>query len=421
MSQVVASEQALIGSILVNNDCFDDIELKPHEFQTETHRIMFEAISEFLNAGKSIDLILLAEHLQRKGTLARVGDLPYIGELVQNAVSMKTVKSHARIISGDYKFRKLAELTALLNEAIEQRQDIDKITDLAECGLIGLLDDDSDKGFAHVSQALDEDLEWEEQDEKGFSTGLRDLDRSIGGLKPSDLIILAARPSMGKTALACQIAEHVANKEHVIIFSMEMVRRQISARMRKHHESIVGQSEAVRHIKSLKLHIDDRSALTIGDIRSRCRQIKRKYGLSLIVVDYIQLMRGDGDNRTQEIGSITRGLKAIAKEFDINVIALSQLNRDVEKRIDKRPLMSDLRESGEIEQDADIILFVHREEYYDKETDLKGIAELICRKNRNGSTGDATTTFKGDTTRFGDFNGQPILRVLPQPKRRFDF
>jgi len=199
-----------------------------------------------------------------------------------------------------------------------------------------------------------------------------------------------------------------------------MSRRQIAQRMIKHHNSMIGKSQAVSHLYQLKMHTDDRPGINLGHIRSRCRNVKRKHGLSMIVVDYIQLMRGDGDNRNQEIGSITRGLKSIAKEFNVPVVALSQLSRKVDERSDKRPIMSDLRESGEIEQDADVILFIYRDEVYNKDDiDVKGLAEILCRKNRNGSIGDVVTRFTGDTTRFSDFNGQFIHKSVKQ-KRGFE-
>ena len=270
-----------------------------------------------------------------------------------------------------------------------------------------------------LARRLPKRLSLRDQDKSGIKTGLRDLDRLLGGFKKSDLIIVAGRPSMGKSSLTCQIAEHVSNKESVIIFSLEMSKRQIASRFLRYHETKVTKSEAVAHLYSLKLHIDDRPAVTIQHIRSQCRRIKRQHGLSMIVVDYLQLMKGQGDNRNQEIGSLSRGLKGLAKEFDIPVVVLSQLSRKVEERNDKRPIMSDLRESGEIEQDADIILFIFREEVYNQNTPNQGIAEIICRKNRNGSTGSIDTIFDGSTTRFFDFNGERQHVEYVPPKRGF--
>lgn len=417
---LIQSEQSVIGSVLKQNDCFDDMELRPEEFLNESHRIIFTGICEFMNAGKPVDLILLAEHLQKQGKLHHVGGLKYIGELVQNAVSMKTVKSHAKQISDGHKLRNLKQLVGTLGAVIEEGADVDQIVEIAESGLCGILDDPDGDHITHLSKAVADAVDWEDSDQKGLSTGLRDLDRQTNGFKNSELIIIAGRPSMGKSALAFQIAEHISNREPVVIFSLEMQKRQVAARFLKFHEDRVGKPQAISHLYGLKMHIDDSAAITLGYIRSKCRSQKRKYGLSMIVVDYIQLMRGEGDNRNQEIGSISRGLKSIAKEFDIPVVALSQLSRKVDDRSDKRPLMSDLRESGEIEQDADVILFIYRDEVYSPSSEEKGLAEIICRKNRNGSIGDITTKFIGATTRFSDFNGERLLRAVPKATRSYE-
>ena len=331
-----------------------------------------------------------------------------------------TVKNREKAIIDGYKRRKIGVLINTLQGMVETLEDVEAIAEVCQSGVDEIVGNSVDDHCTHVGKAGDEAVNWEDQETKGHKTGLRDLDRFTDGFKNSDLIIIAARPGMGKSSLACQIGEHVAHQEHVIIFTLEMAKRQVASRMLKFHESRVGKSQAIAHLYELRMHIDDTQAVTLGHIRSRCRQIKNQFGLGMIVVDYIQLMRGDGDNRNQEIGSISRGLKGIAKEFDIPVIALSQLNRSLEQRGDKRPIMSDLRESGEIEQDADVILFIYREEMYNKDTEHKGLAETICRKNRNGSIGGMTATFHGETTRFGDYNGDRILRSVKSPPRGFD-
>jgi replicative DNA helicase len=418
---VIDSEQALLGCVISENGSFDDIEgLQSHEFYLESHRLIFATISDFLDNGKSVDLILLAEALQKNGDLERVGQLKYLGELVQSSSSRKNIKWHAKRVSETFKLRKLKVLLASLSDAIGERNDLDSITEMAESGLFDLLEGKHEENFQHIGDAVVEAVDWEDQDQKGLQTGLRDLDRMTGGFKNSELIIVAGRPSMGKSTLAMQIGEHVARNESVIIFSLEMANRQVAARFLKHHESVIGKSQAIAHLKSLRLHSDQTPAITIGHIRSKCRAIKRKYGLSMIVVDYLQLMRGSGDNRNQEIGSISRGLKGIAKEFAMPVVCLSQLSRKVDDRADKRPIMSDLRESGEIEQDADVILFIYRDEVYNKETNDDGLAEIICRKNRNGSIGEIVTKFSGETTRFSDFNGERKPSNAHSNKRGFD-
>ena len=418
---LIDHEQDLIGAILTDNECFDLIDIKPHNFLVNANKLIFSAIAELMSEGKAADIITVAELLEKQGNLDKTGNLKYIGSIIQNSVATKrTIKSREKSIIDGYKRRKIGALVNTLQGLVEDREEVDVIAEVCQNGVDEIVENTTEESFSHIGKAVAEAVDWEDQELKGHKTGLRDLDRLTDGFKNSDLIIIAARPSMGKSSLACQIAEHVAHNQHVIIFSLEMAKRQVASRMLKFHEARVGKSQAISHLYDLKMHIDDASAVTLGHIRSKCRQVKRQHGLGMIVVDYIQLMRGEGDNRNQEIGSISRGLKAIAKEFDIPVVALSQLNRKVDDRGDKRPQMSDLRESGEIEQDADMILFIYRDEMYNQDTEHKGLAELICRKNRNGSIGDVTTTFSGETTRFGDFNGERILRVVKNQRRGFE-
>lgn len=419
--RVIENEQTVLGCLLIHNDCFDDISLKTQEFFVGAHRIIYSVINEYLSAGKPIDLILLAEHLEKQGSLDGAGGLKYIGELVQNSSSVRTVKSHAKKISDAYKRRNIQALLVQLSTMVNEREEIEKIMSAAETGLFDIVEDKDQETFAHISKFVADAVDWEEEPQKGVHTGLRDLDRLLGGLKPSDLIVLAGRPSSGKSTLGMQIAEHVALTGNVVVFSLEMSGRQLGYRMFKYHENRVGKSEAISHLyNNLGMHIEERSSVSLGHIISKCREIKRKKGLDLLVIDYLQLITATGENRTQQIGMISRGLKSIAKEFSIPVIALSQLSRKVEDRADKRPIMSDIRESGDIEQDSDVILFIYRDEYYNQNSDDKGLAEIICRKNRNGSTGDVVTKFDGSLTRFSDFNGERILRSVPTKNKYFD-
>lgn len=418
---LIDNEQDLIGAILADNECFDLLEIKPHNFLVNANKLIFEAISELMQNGKAADIITVAELLEKQGNLDKAGQLGYIGSIIQNSVATKrTIKTREVAIINGYKRRKIGALVNVLQDMVATKEDVEIIAEVCQNSMDEIVENSNEESFAPLGKAVAEAVDWEDQGWKGHATGLRDLDRLTGGFKNSDLIIVAARPSMGKSSLACQIGEHVAHSQHVLIFSLEMPKRQVAHRMLKFHEALVGKSEAIAHLYQLQMHIDDSPSITIGHVRSKCRQIKRQFGLGMIVVDYIQLMRGEGDNRNQEIGSISRGLKSIAKEFDIPVVALSQLNRKVDDRGDKRPVMSDLRESGEIEQDADVILFIYREEMYNHDTDHKGIAEIICRKNRNGSTGEITAEFNGETTRFCDFNGERILRVVKKQSRGFD-
>lgn len=419
-SQSIQSEQALIGALLRDNDAVDEINgLKTQAFMREDHQIIFKTIIESIDSNKPVDMILLAEELDRKGELKRVGDLAYIGALVQGACATKNVSVHAKNIDKQWKLRRLKSTLDDLTNLAESRVDVDEILESAETELFTLLESEEDSTIGTLKEAVFEAVDWAESERKGVSTGLRDLDRLVGGLCKSNLIIIAGRPSMGKSTLAVQVAESVACKDPVIVFSLEMPKREIGARFLKYHENRVGKGQAIAHSNDLNLLIDDKPAVTIAHIRSQCRKMKRKHGLGMIVIDYLQLMQGTGDNRNQEIGTISRGLKTIAKEFDIPVIALSQLSRKVDDRADKKPLMSDLRDSGEIEQDADLIIFVYRDEVYFPNTDFKGTAELIVKKNRNGPIGEITTAFNGNLTRFSDYNGQPISRST-KPTRGFD-
>lgn len=417
---LIESEQTVLGSLLIDNDCFDRIEgLKAEAFYREDHRVIFAALVSFIEQNKAVDLIILAEELSRNGCLEKVGGLAYIGSIVQGIMTTRNVKSHAEKIINQWKLRRLKTLLAELSDEVQLRNPIEKILEKAESGMFDLLEGNEESESVTLKQAVIEAVDWEDSDHKGVQTGLRDLDRLTGGFCKSNMIVIAGRPSSGKSALSVQIAEHVAQKGHVIFFSLEMSSREVGSRFLRFHTERVGKSQAIAHSGDLHVTINAKPAVTIKYIRSECRKAKRKYGLEMIVIDYLQLMQGSGDNRTQEIGAISRGLKGIAKEFDIPVIALSQLSRKVDDRADKRPLMSDLRDSGEIEQDADVILLIYREESYNKETENKGVAEILCRKNRNGATGEVFATFTGATTRFSDFNGQRVLRSV-KASRSYD-
>jgi replicative DNA helicase len=412
---LIESEQAVLGSLLIDNDCFDRIEgLKAEAFYREDHRIIFSTLVSFFDQNKPVDIILLAEQLSRQGDLERVGDLQYIGALVQGVMTTRNVKSHTGKIINQWKLRRLKALLADLDNDVESRLQIEEILDKAESGMFDLLEGHEESKSVSLKQAVIDAVEWEDSDHKGVQTGLRDLDRLTGGFCKSNMIVIAGRPSSGKSALAVQIAEHVSHSGHVILFSLEMSAREIGSRFLSHHKRATGISQAIAHSGDLNMIVDSKAGATLQYIRSQCRKHKRKHGLDIIVIDYLQLMQGGGDNRTQEIGAISRGLKGVAKEFDIPVVVLSQLSRKVDERTDKRPLMSDLRDSGEIEQDADLILMIYRDESYNKETENRGVAEIICRKNRNGSTGDVITKFTGETTRFSDFNGQIMQRHVKQ-------
>jgi replicative DNA helicase len=404
----IESEMIVIGCILKDNNCYDVIptDFGAGDFSRESHRIIYQAIESLLDNGKPVDIILLAEALDAQKYLDKAGGLPYLGQMVESVFTTKNINHHVGIVKKDSVLRRLkASINDIQAQCDSGRNPIEIATE-AERQIMSILDTKQDNDYVHISTAVDEAIEWENTDHKKVKTGLVHLDELTGGLGNGNLVIIAARPSMGKSSLAIQIGEHVSKSESVAVFSIEMTKREIAARMLKYHRSLLGDNRKAKdHLFGLNFHIDDTSEVTLGHIRTRCRRIKRQHGLSLLIVDYLQLIKGTGDNRNQEIGAISRGLKSLAKEFDIPVIALSQLSRKVEERADRRPVMSDLRESGEIEQDADLILFIYRDEVYDKNSQDAGIAEIICRKNRNGPTGSRKFGFKGEVTRFVNYEG----------------
>lgn len=417
----IAAEQALLGILIVSNSAYDQIlGFGESNFVREDHRIIFNSLYRMIEAGKPVDLILFAEALDGQGSLERVGGIPYIGSLAQNAPSPVNIVHHARIVENAAVLRKLKAACNEISEACETRRDPKEVAVEAEAKILSVLKTRNERDYCSIGMAVAEAVDWRDVEKKNLSTGFHDLDRVTGGMGKSDLIIVAGRPSSGKTSLAMQIAENAAHQNSVAVFSLEMSRRKIANRMLRWHESHVETGEAIALIHGLKMQIDDTPAVSLGHIRSRCRRIKRIHGLSLIVVDYLQLMQGKGDNRTQEIGYLSRGLKALAKEFDVPLMALAQLSRKVEDRADKRPLLSDLRDSGEIEQDADIVIFTYRDEEYNKGSEATGTTEIIIRKNRDGGTGDVRLWFNPEFTRFRNYDGGHIAHEIKKPARGFN-
>lgn len=406
------SEIAVIGSLLRDNKCFDEINGLPvSDFYSPSNQIIYKEIMRILENGKPVDMIIIGENLESTGDLKKVGGMEYLSDAVSSINTTKNFKYHADIIRVNAIRREMQKISAMIGHKIQDGTPPETVREFAEKEMHAIFENVEHEDFIPAATIVADAVDWLDSNRTTVKTGLRDLDQLTGGLTKGNLIIIAGRPSSGKSSLGMQIAEHVANTEPVKIFSMEMTGIEIGARMLNYHASVVGQSEAVRHISNLQFNVDPSSAITLSHIRAKCREMKRKAGLSLIVVDYLQLMRGEGENRNQEIGFLSRGLKNIAKDFDIPVIALSQLSRKVEERVDKRPLMSDLRDSGEIEQDADMVIFVYREDMYHQGTPLEGMAEIICRKNRNGGVGDIQTCWNGPLTRFLDYDGERVQRL----------
>ena len=432
--QSIEAEQSVLGGLLLDNGAWDraaDVVTEADFYRFE-HKIIFGAIGALIGASKPADVITVYEHLQMAGKAEDSGGLQYLNALAQSVPSAANMRRYAEIVRERAILRKLiaASDEIATNAFNPQGRAVTQILDEAEGKIfkIGEEGNRNKQGFQSMDvlavQLIDRVTELAEngaEDVTGVRTGFYDMDRNTAGLQPGDLIILAARPSMGKTAFALNIAENVSVNEGlpVVVFSMEMGASQLALRMVGSQGRIDQQhlrtgrldndewgrlTEAVERLSKSSVFIDETPALTGPELRARARRQARQCGqLGLIVIDYLQLMSGSGgdnENRATEIGEISRGLKALAKELNCPVIALSQLNRSVETRPDKRPMMSDLRESGAIEQDADIIMFIYRDEYYNKETKEPGVAEIIIAKQRNGPVGTTKLAFLRQWTKF---------------------
>ena len=477
LPQSIEAEQALLGAILANNKAFEKVSefLKPQHFADSTHAKIFEVISKLITRGHVADVITLKNYFEQEGTLNEVGGHQYLVKLADSATPLTNAEYYAQFIYDKYLRRELiATGFDIVNEASKEDIDSDATEQIesAEKKLFELANQGEHQGgFIDFGEALNislnniEEAYQKEGKISGLPTALDALDNKIGGLNNSDLIIIAARPAMGKTALATNIAYNVADymyhnknldpsKKGVAFFSLEMSADQLASRVlstvtqtnsQKMRNGELDNAEftriaaAVRELENIPLYIDDTPGLNINSIRTRARRLKRNKGLGLIIIDYIQLIMGSGSkktegNRVQELSEISRGLKILAKELNLPVIALSQLNRGVEQRDDKRPLMSDLRESGSIEQDADSVMFIYRENYYlqNEEPQQKAsetpehlqkrheewearvratqnLSEVIIGKNRHGSTGTVQLFWNGEYTQFGNLAKEEYL------------
>jgi replicative DNA helicase len=430
----IEGESSVLGGLLLDNTAWDRVGdvLADSDFYRYEHRLVYGAIGALINASKPADVITVFEHLQSQGKADEVGGLAYLNSLAQFVPSASNIRRYAEIVRDRSILRKLVTASDEIatNAFNPQGKPVSQIVDESEQKIfnIGEQGKRNKEGFqameSLVVKLLDRVQEMADNpnDVTGVPTGFYDLDRMTAGLQAGDLIVLAARPSMGKTALAINIAEHVALNEGlpVAVFSMEMGAAQLAVRIvgsigridqghlrtgKLTDEEWPRLSEAIEKLRTISLHIDESAGLNSSELRANARRLSRQCGqLGLIVVDYLQLMSGssgDGENRATELGEISRGLKMLARELKCPVIALSQLNRSVEQRPDKRPMMSDLRESGAIEQDADIIMFIYRDEYYTKDACKEpGVAEVIIAKQRNGPTGTVKLAFLRQITKF---------------------
>jgi replicative DNA helicase len=435
----VEAESSVLGGLLLDNSAWDKIGdvLSESDFYRYEHRLIFTSVSGLINANRAADVITVFEQLQSQGKSEEIGGLAFLNSLAQYVPSSANIRRYAEIVRERAILRKLVSVSdEIATSAMNTNgRPVPNILDEAEQKIFNIGEEGSRmrQGFQSmgnlVVQLLDrvEEMSQNPNDITGVPTGFFDLDRMTSGMQAGDLIVLAARPSMGKTALAINIAENVALNEGlpVAVFSMEMGASQLAIRIvgsigridqtRLRTGKLIDEewprlTEAVERLRNVSLSIDETPGLTTAELRASARRLARTCGkLGLVVVDYLQLMSGssggDGDNRATELGEISRGLKMLAKELQCPVIALSQLNRGVEQRTDKRPMMSDLRESGAIEQDADVIMFIYRDDYYNKDSKEPGVAEIIIGKQRNGPTGMVKLTFLKPITKFESYAG----------------
>ncbi|MDR4518320.1 MAG: replicative DNA helicase [Nitrosomonas sp.] len=433
----IEAEQSVLGGLMLDNHAWDKIAdiITDEDFYRHDHRLIYHHICKLIEQNKPADVVTVAESLESSAELQTVGGLSYIGAIVQNTPSAANIKRYAEIVRERSIMRNLAQVGVQITESAYNPagRTATELLDGAESKVFEIAEDGArgKQGFIDIQPLLKEVVERIEMlysqdnpsDVTGVASGFHDLDQKTSGFQPGDLIIVAGRPSMGKTAFSLNIAEFVALEleKPVAVFSMEMGGAQLAMRMLgsvgrlDQHKVRTGRlddddwpklTHALGKLNDAPIHIDESAALTALEVRARARRLYRQHGgLGLIVVDYLQLMTSSmpGENRATEISEISRALKSLAKELKVPVIALSQLNRSLEQRPNKRPVMSDLRESGAIEQDADVILFIYRDEVYNPETQDKGMAEIIIGKQRNGPIGKVNLTFLGEFTRFESY------------------
>ncbi|WP_297199270.1 replicative DNA helicase [Thermanaeromonas sp.] len=428
------AEQSVLGAILLDRDALLQVAevLRVEDFYREAHRLIYSACLDLEARGEAVDLLTVTEELRRRGELEAVGGASYLTTLTTVVPSVANAGYYARIVAQKAALRQLIQVAQRVAErAYDEDGDVIEIIDEAERLILQVAGGRYREGFVSIKEVLVNTFQQLERvaSHKGEVTGLptfHDLDRLLSGLQPSDLIICAARPGMGKTSFCLNIAQNVAIKKKVpvAIFSLEMSRDQVVQRMLA-AEAMVEQHRlrtgylkeddwarlvsAASLLAEAPIYIDDTPAITVMEVRAKARRLQAECGLGLVVIDYLQLMQAHRrvDNRQQEIALISRALKALARELNVPVLVLSQLNRGVEQRQDKRPVMADLLESGAIEADADVIIFLYRPQYYDPDTDKKGIAEVIVAKHRNGPVGTVEMAFLPEFTKFVDLAPEP--------------
>ena len=426
----VESEQSILGSIILDKDAIITVAetINPSDFYKEAHKIIYESMLKLNSNNEPIDLITLIEELRKEGHLDNIGGISYLTSLSTIVPTTSNVKYYANIVKEKSVMRQLIKASnEIINLGYDASTDVQEILDKAEKNIFDISQEKSGDDIQPINLVLQDTFDMIERlctqksDVTGITTGFADLNKKINGLQRTDLILLAARPAMGKTAFSLNLVQNAALKgdASVAVFSLEMSKEQLVQRILSAQSNVelskiktgtLGESDWPRIIDAMavlseaNIFIDDTPGIKISEIRSKCRRLKIEKGLDLIMIDYLQLMEGEvkNENRQQEIAKISRSLKILAKELDCPVVALSQLSRSPELRKDHRPILSDLRESGSIEQDADIVMFLYRDEYYHEDSEKKNIGEVIVAKNRHGETGNVELVWFGQVQKFAD-------------------
>ena len=426
----VESEQSILGSILLDKDAIITVAetITPTDFYKDAHRIIYESMMALNNKNEPIDMVTLTDELRKRGYLDDIGGVTYLTSLSTIVPTTSNVKYYADIVKEKSVLRQLIKASNdIINLGYGSGESAENVLDFAEKKIFDISQERTNDDFKPINQVLMDTYDMIESiysnksDVIGVTTGFKDLNKKINGLQRTDLILVAARPAMGKTAFALNLVQNAAIKGNasVAVFSLEMSKEQLAQRMiaaqsnvelKKMKTGTLNDADWPRIISAMavmsdaKIFIDDTPGIKINELRSKCRKLKMEQGLDLVMIDYLQLMESDSKNesRQQEISKISRSLKILAKVLDCPVVALSQLSRAPEQRADHRPVLSDLRESGAIEQDADIVMFLYRDEYYHSDSEKKDLAEIIIAKNRHGETGSVELVWMGSIQRFGD-------------------
>ena len=430
LPQSLEAEQSVIGSMIIDKTAISKAleKLKEEDFYRDGHKVIFKAIRDMFSKDMAVDLITLLEYLKSTDNLEKAGGVTYITEVSSSVITTANLEAYIKIVEDKSLLRKLIKsATNIIEESYNKQDKVEDVLDLAQKRIFDLAEKQGSSDYEPLSNVLErgfleiERLFNNKGSITGVGSGIRDLDAKTSGFQKGDMVLIAARPSMGKTTFALNIAEHAALREgkSVVVFSLEMSKEQLAYKLLCSEANVdmlklrTGNlddddweriARATGPLSKAKIYIDDTAGMSVMEMRSKCRKIKMEHGIDMILIDYLQLMSGSSqsESRQQEVSEISRSIKALAKEMECPVIALSQLSRAPEQRADHRPMLSDLRESGSIEQDADVVMFLYRDEYYNKETEEKNIGECIIAKQRNGPVGTVKMAWIGSQSKFAN-------------------